>query len=433
MEKLPPTVMVTFGITGDLSQRYFLPALGQIKRAGLLGDFKLIGITRRDIKKTELLNKDCANLAGHVEILKMDVGAAADYRKLKQTVMRAAGKRHQIILHLSVPPEIVPRTVGYLADAGLNDQRTKLLLEKPFGFDYRSAEALCAEINRSFSEQQTYRIDHYLAKQMAQNLAVLIDGNVLLSNVWSRKYINRIDITVAETIGVEGRTDFYESTGALRDIVQSHGLQLAALTLMKSTKDVFGLKDLPKLRLSALNQLRANPAKTTRAQYKGYRKEVAHPQSHVETFVRLELHSTDRRWKGVPIYLTTGKKLDAKLTEICITFKSVKGMEADQLTFRIQPREGAEMSIWIKEPGYENRLKKLPLAFNYGKYYERLPDAYERVLVDVMRSDHSLFASSQEVLASWKVLQPVLDLWQKDSADLKFYNPGSTIEQVLGL
>ncbi len=435
-ERLQPTILVIFGITGDLSRRYLLPALGQIKRAGLIGkDFQVIGITRQNIDKSKLLNKDCRNLSSHIRLLQMDVSVRSDYELLKKEIMKAqsGNSRYQVILHLSVPPEIVSQTVGYLAKAGLNVNTTKLLLEKPFGFDLTSAKKLTTKLKRCFNEQQTYRIDHYLAKQMAQNLTVLVDGNVLLRNVWTRQFIEHIEIVVAENIGLEGRAGFYESTGALRDIVQSHGLQLAALTLMESTNDIFGLGDLSKLRLAALKQLDVVVDKSKRAQYIGYKDDVNNSKSSVETFVSLELRSSNPRWKGVPIRLVTGKMLNSKLSEIRVTFKPIKDSEPDQLNLRIQPKEGAEMAVWVKEPGYEHRLKKLPLSFYYSSHYDRLPEAYEKVLVDVIRGDHSLFASSEEILESWRILEPVQKRWKNSDKDLMQYKKRQTIEQVLAL
>ncbi len=400
--------------------------MGQIKQAGLLHkNFQVIGITRRDIKKSDLLLAKCRNLSPHLEILKMDVAQAAEFSKLKNRL--ADVKTGQIILHLSVPPEVVPQTIKYLGEHGLNGPAYKLLLEKPFGSDLASAKALARQISRYFSEDQTYRIDHYLAKEMAQNLTVFAHGNAIFSNIWSRQFIDRIEIDIAEAIGIESRAGFYESTGALRDIVQSHGLQLLALILMEKPSDLFDPRDWPARRLAAIKQLKVSADKTVRGQYAGYRQEAGNPSSDVETFVSLELASRDKRWRAVPIRLTTGKRLDRKLTEIRIYFKKLRDSESDLLTLRIQPREGVKITVWAKEPGYEHRLKKLPLSFNYERHYDRLPEAYEKVLVDVMRSDHNLFASAAEVEACWAVLEPLL----RRAAPLKIYQPGLTIEEVL--
>jgi glucose-6-phosphate 1-dehydrogenase len=245
-----------------------------------------------------------------------------------------------------------------------------------------------------------------------------------------------VDIIVSETIGVEGREGFYEQTGALRDVIQSHLLQLMALTVMKPFDDVFDFSQLPKRRLEALKQILPPPPdeldkKIFRAQYQGYQKDVKNPGSQIETFVALELTTKDPRWKGVPIYLASGKKLDQKLTQIKVTFKPTGKSDPNVLVIRVQPREAIELDLWVKQPGYEKKLEKRTLGFSFEQSFDRLPDAYEQLLVDAIKGSHSLFASSQEVLASWKILRPILDRWQMSSGKISSYQPGSSVEEVL--
>jgi glucose-6-phosphate 1-dehydrogenase len=243
----------------------------------------------------------------------------------------------------------------------------------------------------------------------------------------------------AEKIGIEGRVSFYEQAGALRDFVQNHLLQLAALTLMEPCPHNYDFADLPERRLTALEQLRPPPPdefdkKAFRAQYKGYRQEVGNSKSITETFVALELNSRDPRWQGVPIYLATGKNLDQKLTQIRINFKRSSASEANTLILRIQPREAVELDLWVKRPGYERDLQKKTLSFYYEQEFkDRLPDAYEQVLVEAMRSSRTLFTSNDEVLASWQILQPVLARWSMSADNLHFYKPGSSAEEILAL
>ncbi|HVX58220.1 MAG TPA: glucose-6-phosphate dehydrogenase [Candidatus Saccharimonadales bacterium] len=426
---LPPTNLVIFGITGDLASRYILPSLATLDEQGELPDeFRLIGLSRREVSAEEVLDGQAARLASYTTMLQVDMSRPSDYAKITERLMPDA----QTIFYLSVPPAAVVPIVRNLSTAGFNKGKTKLLLEKPFGYDLPSAEELVQETRRNFSEEQIFRIDHYMAKAMAQNISVFLGSNALFRNIWNKDSIESIDVISTEKIGIEGRADFYESTGALRDVLQNHLMNLAALTLMRPCSSLFEFEELPKRRLEALEALKpADPARSLRAQYRGYRDEVKNPRSLVETFAAVEIESTDPRWSGVPIRLATGKSLDAKLTEIRVRFKATDASQANELVLRIQPREGVEIDLWAKKPGFGEDLQHLPLSFNYAEGSEgRLPDAYEQVLVDAMRSRDSLFASSDEVIETWRVLQPVLKSWSMSSADLRFYEPGSTIEQV---
>ncbi len=430
-KSLPPTTLVIFGVTGDLSSRYLLPALSEIKKSSQLpGSFKVLGVTRRDIAIDQVLDDKTANLAENLEIFKMDLANPSDYARLKQRLDKESANG-QVLLHLSVPPVAVMGIVEHIGSAGLNQQNTKLLLEKPFGVDLASAENLAEHIAKYFKDEQVYRIDHYLAKEMSQNIVVFLSSNALFSGVWDNKSIESIEVIATEEIGIEGRAAFYEPTGALRDFVQSHLMQLAALTLMKPCSQLFEFSELPERRLAALNDLRLDDINSVvRGQYDGYRQEASNSRSNTETFVNLKLKSSNPRWTGVPITLTTGKSLDQRLTEIRVEFKRSDSGQANTLVMRIQPKEGIEIDVWAKLPGYERKLEKQLLSYEYEQS-SRSPDAYEQILVDAMRSDQSLFASADEVLASWKILQPVLDHWNMSSQEPKLYKPGSSIDQVL--
>jgi glucose-6-phosphate 1-dehydrogenase len=433
-----PTVLVIFGISGDLSRRYLLPALAEIKKAGQTPlDFRVLGISRRELSASDVYSGDSKALAPITEFLQMDFASAADYLRLKKRIHASEkDKTAQVIFYFALPPDATPAIISQLGAAGLNGPRTKLLLEKPFGNDLASAGKLVRQTAKGFIEDQVYRIDHYLAKEVSQNVSTFLGSNVLFRKIWDREFIEYIEVIVAESIGLEGRANFYEKTGALRDMVQSHSLQLAALTLMEPCPDPFDFSDLPRRRLAALKSLslplKGLPAAILRAQHQGYRQEVDQPDTTVETFVALKLFSSNARWLGVPIYLATGKKMDQKLTQIRVNFKKTNSAEANTLIIRIQPREGIELDLWVKKPGYEKKLEKKTLSFSFEQNFDRLPNAYEQVLVDAIRSDHSLFTSSQEVLASWKILQPVLDYWQKTKDDLEFYPPGSSITDIVG-
>lgn len=423
------TTLVIFGITGDLSHRKLLPALAAIKTAGQLPeDFKVLGISRRAIKLKDVLTDECKGLEPLIEVHTMDVSSPADYRELKT---KLDGHGGQIIFYFAVPPQAVLSIVRNLGDVSLNGPQTKLLLEKPFGVDYASAKKLIEEIDAHYKEDQVFRIDHYLAKEMAQNITVFLGSNTIFRDLWSKAYIESVEITAMENIGIEGRIELWEHTGTLRDFVQSHLLQLAALVLMEPCSDIFDFAEIPRRRLKALESLKpAEPKHALRGQYEGYRAEVGNPKSNIETFARVKLESTDPRWEGVPIYLMTGKKFDRKFTAIRVRFKKPDEAASNLLIFRIQPDEGIEVDLWVKKPGYHRELQKLKLDFMYEQG-TRLPDAYEMVIVDAMRSNHSLFASSAEVLASWKVLEPLLKAWAKDDKDLIIYESNSDVEKLI--
>lgn len=434
----PPTLLVIFGISGDLARRYLLPALTEVHLAGQLpGDFSVLGLSRRNLQNSELfITPKLKTLAKRIKfnLMQMDMTSPDDFRILSKEIRTHQAK--QIIFYFAVPPEGVQSIISQLGEAGLNTADIKLLMEKPFGIDLNSAKKVIDEVAEYFKEEQVYRIDHYLAKEVVQNISVFLGGNVLFRDVWSNKYISSVDVIVAEKIAIEGRAKFYEQTGALRDIVQNHALQMAALTIADPCSSVFEFEELPAHRLKALKSfsLASSVEKSAfRAQYKGYRTEVENPHSSTETFAAIKINSSLPKWKGIPINIITGKNLDAKSTKIQVNFKKTHEAQANKLIIRIQPHEGIELDLWVKEPGYERKLKKLKLAFDYDHHFNtRLPDAYEQVLLEAIRSNQHLFASSQEVLEAWRILQPVLANWSKSPAkELCIYEPGSKYQQII--
>jgi glucose-6-phosphate 1-dehydrogenase len=429
MSDRPTTTLVILGVSGDLSRRKLMPALSAICagsdiRAGL----SVLGVSRRAVDLDSVLPPNSASLRQRFELLRMDYTLAEEYEKLAVALDKKPAK--QVIFYFAVPPEAVLPIVRQLGETGLNTAKYKLLMEKPFGVDFDSAEALISETDKYFKEEQVYRIDHYLAKEPVQNIAVFLGSNVLFRDLWSNRFIEKIEIVVEESIKIEGRGDFYEQTGALRDIVQSHLLQLAALTLMKPCPDVFDFSMVRRRRLEALQSLSVDMGlPVIKAQYQGYTEEVGKRDSMTETFVSLTVKSSDPAWRGVPIQLATGKALAEKLTEVRVYFKKTQSAQANLLKLRLQPNEAIELELWVKKPGYDQELQKLPLDFVYNRHFDRLPDAYEQVIVDAVRSRTNLFASSEEVLASWKMLRPLLVDW--DSRQPTVYQPGSTIVGIL--
>lgn len=427
METQKPTVLAIFGISGDLSRRKLLPALAEICRnSDIRTNLKILGLSRRAILAEEVLPENAGSLAEQLQTLQLDYQDPTEFHKLQSHLQELDPS--QVIFYFAVPPEAVLPIVKQLGKAGLNTPQFKLLMEKPFGTDLPSAKRLIDEINENFKEEQVYRIDHYLAKEMAQNIAVFLGSNAIFRNIWDNRFIEKIEIVAEESIGIEHRIQFYEQTGALRDIVQSHLLQLTALTLMEPCPDVFDVSQMPVRRLAALKQLKADLDSVVKGQYDGYKSEVDNPKSATETFVSLKLESSDTKWQGVPIQLATGKQLKEKLTEIRVFFKKSQSAQTNLLRLRVQPKEGVELELWVKKPGYDQDLQMLPLDFVYRQHFNKLPEAYEQVIVDAIRGRANLFASSGEVLASWQVLQPLLDKW--DKLPLKIYKAGATAEEV---
>jgi glucose-6-phosphate 1-dehydrogenase len=454
---IPPLVLVIFGITGDLAKRKVLPALYHLLKDDLLpADFELIGTSRREIS-TEYLLKEVelcvlaednicdpviiGRFRDKLRMLKLDPLNGDDYDNLRNNldeVEAGYGKVMNRLFYLSIPPQVYGPIVKRLGEHGLNrgskqfDGESRLLVEKPFGYDLTSAEELIEATGQQFSEQQIYRIDHYLAKESAQNILTFREENPLFRSVWDNKHIKNITVTAAEKIGIEGRADFYEQVGALRDLIQSHLLQLLALTTMELPGDVIDANAIHASKQALLNAVKPPPAdqmggKVIRGQYEGYKAEVNNADSTTETYASIQLSIDTPRWEGVPITLTTGKSLADKRTEITVCIGEDSDESPNKLTFRVQPNEGIDVELLVKQPGFEQALQTAQMEFSYQATFDEHdhPDAYERVLIDAARGDHALFATSEEVLASWRILQPILNHWAHSSDDLMTYAVGS--------
>ena len=425
------TKLLIFGITGDLSRRKLLPALKEITGTGDFDDLEIIGVSRRDVDVEGLLigSVGDSQLASKVSVFKMDLAEANDYVRLKDYLNIQDDQ--QLVAYMSVPPAATTQIVDLMGEAGLNGPNVKLLFEKPFGMDLESARDVLARTANYYDEQQIYRIDHYLAKEMAQNIVAFRGGNALFHHIWNNQFIESIEIVASEKIGIEGRAQFYEQTGALRDVLQGHLMQLLALVLME-VPDHLNWAQLPAKRLEALNNLQvANRAKAIRAQYEGYQEEVENPGSQTETFVSVQLESDDPRWVGVPLRLTTGKALNEKTTEIRINLKKYHEAQSNCLKFRVQPNEGIEIDLFAKKPGYSRQFTTESLSFNYPAD-AKLPDAYEQVIVDAISGHKNLFTESDEVLRSWEVLQPIMNFWSMNEAPMPKYPKNSPISSVIG-
>ena len=424
------TKLLIFGITGDLSRRKLLPALRSIVGTGDFDDLEIIGVSRREVDVVELLEGSLgeATLADRISIFSMDLANPVDYKRLGDSLALTVDE--QLIVYLSVPPSAATQIVDFMGEAGINSSNVKLLFEKPFGVDHQSATEVIARTARFYDEDQIYRIDHYLAKEMAQNIVTFRGGNALFGHIWNNRAIEKIEVVALEKIGIEGRSEFFEQTGALRDVVQGHLMQLLALTLMDIPED-FDWNELPVQRMAALAQLQpADPSRVVRAQYDTYKEEAGMPKSQTETFVSVELQSSAPRWEGVPLHLVTGKSLNEKTTEVRVHMRKFHEAQSNCIIFRIQPNEGIEIELFTKKPGYERQFETQLLNFTYPDDTQ-LPDAYEQVIVDAILSRKSLFTGGDEVLRSWQILRPIQEAWMMDKAPLITYESGARPEDIL--
>lgn len=446
-------IITVFGITGDLSKRKLLPAFYHLLSENLLPeDIRIIGVSRRPLDIDELLgsvelcvlekdnvcNPDgIKKLRAALESIQIDPSgesAGDDFQKLNARLQELDGDNpREHLFYMSIPPDAYAPIVKQLGEAGMNTDRSRLLLEKPFGYDYDSAEQLITLVSQHFSEEQIYRTDHYLAKETAQNLLTFRLYNPIFSTLWNSQNIKKVHIRAIEEIGIEGRAEFYEQTGALRDLIQSHLLQLLALSLMDLPADLSS-DQIHRSKQYFLEQVRpADPAQAVRAQYDTYRQEVNDPSSTTETFVRLHLKHSAERWQDLDIILETGKGLAKKDTSITIEFDTTHEHPSNNLRFQIQPNEGISLDLVVKEPGLNNTMVHKALNFDYETAFkaDQHIDAYERVLLDAINGDQSLFASSNEVSATWRIIQPLLDSWKADSNDLKLYPAGELPETII--
>ena len=469
VEAPPPLTLVVFGASGDLTARKLLPAIAALCEHGILPNgFAIIGVSRtawsdKEFQKTIL---DAAPAgAPWPEIVKRARYVAGDYAdkdtfdRLKQALAEADrrfGTSGNRVYYLATIPDLFAVVASALAKhdcnrPGQGGSFARLVVEKPYGHDLDSAMALDDALRAAFDESQIFRIDHYMGKETVQNLLALRFANAIFEPIWNRRYVDNVQITVAEQLGVEHRGGFYEHAGALRDIVQNHLMQVLALTLMEppATVDAQGIRDEKVKLLRAIVVPDPDEAVETavRGQYTpgrigdqevpGYRQEDGvDPRSVTETYVAMQLAVDNWRWAGVPVYLRTGKRLNRRVTEVAMQFHRVphlafggrlaRDLRPNELVIRVQPDEGICLLFGAKVPGEAFRLRSVNMDFSYARVFEGTnADAYERLLHDAMIGDATLFIRTDEVAQAWRVVDPFLQAWGEEGVPLAHYPAGS--------
>ena len=460
-----PFDLIVFGATGDLAERKLIPALYHRQRAGQFSEpSRIIGASRSQL--TDEAFRDFARkaIAEHVKpeaedreeverfltrlsYVPVDARSGEGFARLEAAIGDSRAIR---AYYLAVAPSLFGDIAAHLKANGMVTPEARIIVEKPIGRSLDSARALNDAIGGVFAEEQIFRIDHYLGKETVQNLMALRFANALYEPLWNSAHVDHVQITVGETVGLEDRVSYYDKAGALRDMVQNHILQLLCLVAMEapSSMEADAVRDEKLKVLRSLKRINGNEAAklTVRGQYragaygngpvKGYLAELGDGASSTETFVALKAEIANWRWAGVPFYLRTGKRLASRVSEIVIEFKpiphSIFGdnagrVFANQLVIRLQPDEGVKQWIMIKDPGPGGmRLKHVPLDMSFAESFaERNPDAYERLVMDVMRGNQTLFMRRDEVEAAWAWIDPIVAAWADSGQDVQGYTAGT--------
>jgi len=460
-----PFDFVIFGGTGDLAERKLLPALFQRQQAGQFSEpTRIIGTSRaklsdeeyRDfariaisayVKQEEIDSAQLDSFLARLSYIPADAVSGDGFASLKQAL---EGSDNIRAFYLAVAPTLFGSISTNLEEHALVTGNSRIVMEKPIGRDRASARELNDQIGKVFAEQQIFRIDHYLGKETVQNLMALRFANALYEPLWNSAHIDHVQITVAETVGLEDRLTYYDKAGALRDMMQNHMLQLLCLVAMEApaSMEADAVRDEKLKVLRTLKRIDGHEAArmTVRGQYragassngpvKGYVEELGDSESDTETFVAIKAEIGNWRWAGVPFYLRTGKRLASRVSEIVIEFKPIPhsifeegtgNISANQLVIRLQPDEGVKQWIMIKDPGPGGmRLRNVPLDMSFAESFrERNPDAYERLIMDVIRGNQTLFMRRDEVEAAWAWVDPIHNAWDDSQQEAQGYTAGT--------
>jgi glucose-6-phosphate 1-dehydrogenase len=459
-----PCGLVLFGVTGDLSRKKVMPAIYDLANRGLLPPgFSLVGYARRDWahqdfaqivhesvrqhSRTEFREEVWRQLAEGFRFVPGDFEDDAAFDTLRRTIQEldeVRGTAGNHAFYLSIPPKFFGSVINQLKEHGLTDggdsSWRRVVIEKPFGHDLKSARELNATINAVFAPESVFRIDHYLGKETVQNILAMRFANNLFEPIWNSNYVDHVQITMAEDIGIGGRAGYFDGIGSARDVIQNHLLQLMALLAMEepTSFDAASLRIEKQKVLSSVVLPRRLDLTTARGQYaagwaggeevNGYLdEEDIKKTSTTETFAAVRLDVETRRWAGVPFYLRTGKRLGRRVTEVAVVFKraphlpftetATEDLTHNAIVFRIQPDEGATIRFGSKVPGSSMEIRDVNMDFAYGgSFTESSPEAYERLILDVLLGDPPLFPQQEEVELSWKILDPILEHWAKQDA-----------------
>ncbi|NBQ92346.1 MAG: glucose-6-phosphate dehydrogenase [Micrococcales bacterium] len=464
-----PSGLVIFGVTGDLSRKKLMPAVYDLANRGLLPPgFSLVGFARRDWEdqdfgkvvhdavrehaRTPWSEEVWQQLAKGIRFVSGEFGDDAAFDRLRETIEKLDKDNGNHAFYLSIPPKAFPIVTQQLSRSGLADpkpdQFRRVVIEKPFGHDLQSARELNEVVESVFPADSIFRIDHYLGKETVQNILALRFANQLYEPLWNNNFIDHVQITMAEDIGVGGRAGYYDGIGAARDVIQNHLLQLLALTAMEEPVS-FDAADLRAEKTKVLSAVRIpkDLAKyTARGQYTGgwqggeqvtgfLQEDGMNPKSVTETYAAMRLDINTRRWAGVPFYLRAGKRLGRRVTEIAVVFKrapqqifgagQTSALGQNALVIRVQPDEGVTIRFGSKVPGVGMQVRDVTMDFGYGHAFtEDSPEAYERLILDVLLGDPPLFPRHEEVELSWKILDPIEKFWATNGKP-EPYRPGT--------